>query len=337
MVTLADLQGLSQGTIVPSNGTTAQTVIVTSPVNNTVGPCLPCEDNVCEITPTQAVTLDVGRFNRSNSKIRARIDTTDMDNPNQEQTMVVFADFSIDDAQNFPQDAEYFTAQIGENPGSDGRILTVSTTAASATVTSAAAFLPSDVGAVLTAPSDPDGAGPETGVWVGDQATIIAYVNASTVTVSQVAIKTATFATAINQATANGATINGDPAAGWASNLNNNLTGGAVLSTIVVQYNSDLYPELSALEIIAGHNPLDPSVSPVVVNELNPLCDSCSTNSNGAFTTHTYTISHGISWRDWVVLNIPAVVGGVVLTVDFCFGAVGLPNTQMDTYTHQAS
>lgn len=332
MPTIQDLQNLSNGMLINSPVAASQTVIVTNPGDNGT-PCLPCEDNTCEVTPTQAVTLDVGRFNRSNSKIRARIDTTGADDPTLAQTLVVFADYSIGDSENFPQDAAYFLPPIGEgSEAASTRLESTAATAASTNLVSTADFTAADVGSSVVSSQLPAGT------------TIIAFINTSNVTLSQAATAGdgMTFvSTAItNQGgefVPNGVTINSDPAAGWISNLNNNISGGAVLSTIVIQYNATTYPELDNLEIIAGHNPLDPSVAPVVVNQLNPLCDSCNTNTVGNFTTHTYNVSHGISWRDWVALLIPASEAGVIFTVDFCFGAVGLPNTQMDTYVHQAS
>lgn len=136
----------------------------------------------------------------------------------------------------------------------------------------------------------------------------------------------------------NNDTVNGDEAGNFMQEFNaTSVVGGAAVGSIKVQYNSDLYPQLSGLTIESAFIPPDPSDSIVIHQELTPLCDFCTSNNNGANVTNAYSANLPISNRNLIVIGIPGATGGAEFTLDVCFVSNGFPNHVQDTWEHQAS
>lgn len=333
MATLQDLQALSQGqSLVPVSNNT-QTIVVQN--QNNGGGCLPCNDDVCEVDATQAVTLDAGRFTRTTGKLRLTYDTTGAEDPTLEQNIVLFSDFSAGDSVNFPRLAGLILPVYGEGASDNvksGIVGSVTIGLPTLTWVSGPQFSPNDVGSVIFA---------DTTI-IPPNTTIIAFVSPTVVTMSA-------NATATNAAvdivligdgallTPNGATINGNPGAAVIFELNNVLSGGSIVASIEHQYNSATSPASAGIEITGFHLPIDPRNAAITTISLSPLCDSCSTSGVGTFVTNKYTVGHGVTWRDGIVISIPGSEEGSAGTIDICYGAIALPNAQFDTWAHQAA
>lgn len=116
------------------------------------------------------------------------------------------------------------------------------------------------------------------------------------------------------------------------------LTGGTVLAKVTLQANTALgtgtaNSDFVNQSVLALHYPIDfhlPAVERIIYE---PFCDACSVNNNGTITTHTYTGALPITWRDIVLLSVPA--GTASATIELCFAIIDVPNTNADSATKQ--
>lgn len=330
MATIQELQNLSNGSnfAAPSNQGT-QIITVQNTGQNQNGSCLPCDDGtICEVGQTQGARLDLGQFSSRNKVIRFNVST--VPNPDVEQNIVFMPDFSIGDSINFPGLAPFILPVFGEtSTGFTSRTIAVVGAPATATITSAALFLPSDVGTPLPA------------AMYGAGAVIASFTNSSSVQASAVGNGAAgpfslTIFTPFS-ASLNGNLINSVDGAPLMAQFNNALGGGYLINAITLQYNSTTSAGVSGVTIETLSIPIDPRNAVCSNDQYSPLCDFCSSNSNGDFTTHKYIFNGPANWNRLVVVSIPASEEGLVFTMDVCIGAVGIRNTDMDTYEHQAS
>lgn len=128
--------------------------------------------------------------------------------------------------------------------------------------------------------------------------------------------------------------VNGVATASPLAEKNNILQGGSVISSIIINFdNTD--PDnagLENMEVVLFHYPAKSTDGLDITSVFNPFCDECINTSNGSMTTHKYTINAPITFRDGFYFMVPPGAGG---TVELCYGAIALPNTQLDTAANQ--
>lgn len=99
MASINDLQSLANGmAFAGASSPGASQVIVTTPIDNSNGMCIPCEDAGCSVSQTQAVTMDLGQINaRGGTKLRLDV-VNGTSNPS---NLTFLSNFGRDEATSF--------------------------------------------------------------------------------------------------------------------------------------------------------------------------------------------------------------------------------------------
>lgn len=137
-------------------------------------------------------------------------------------------------------------------------------------------------------------------------------------------------------------TVNGAADAGFAQQLNQILSMGSLWSGATMRFeNTPANAGLENLNFTLFSIPVDPRDSIETDIVYDPFCDACFSTNNGNFTTHKYIFNAPITYRNGINILIPAGNpvgtgnGPVSFILEICYGAIAIPNGQMDIAANQ--